>query len=103
MTCPVCGDKGVMRVRYHDDSPDAFGLCRCEVGLRLRSDKNAVGRSTGMPLWWVWAAEHQVNHAQVFNVEELLSDEELARIPAVSSAPQTQQLADTMRTKRPRL
>lgn len=103
MTCPLCGDKGVMRVRYHDGSPDAFGLCRCAIGLQMRSDRNAVGRHTGIPLWWIWAAQAKVDHSQVFHVEELLDDQELAGIPDTSAMPTTNNIADAMRTKRPRL
>lgn len=76
MTCPLCGDRGVIRVRYHDGSPDDFGICRCARGLELRAP------SHGYPLWWVWAARKRVAHERVFYVEELLEDDELTAIPA---------------------
>lgn len=102
MNCPVCGDKGVVRVRYRDDSPDEFGVCLCAVGVVLRNDKNA-GKRVGYPLWLPWAAREQVDLTRVLMVEQLLDDAELAQIPRAKE-PQAVSIAEAMNVnKRPRL
>lgn len=104
MSC--CNGKGVVRFRYHDGSPDEFGICLCQEGLELRDDHNA-GRHTGYPLWNIWAAERQIPFERVGPIEEFLDDQELAAmfpdyqpgVPAASS----NQIAEAMRTRSPRL
>jgi hypothetical protein len=102
MTCPICGDKGLVRIRYHSGDPDDFGVCRCETGQWYRDDRNAVGRPTGYPRWMIWAAQTQVPHERIALVEELLDDDELALIPTATERPSLS-IAEVMRTRRPRL
>jgi hypothetical protein len=89
MTCPICVDRGIVRVRYRDGSPDDFGVCRCVMGLRYREERD------GCAVWMLWAAREQVPHEQVFLVEELLEDDELARIP-VPAQRRVVSIADAM-------
>lgn len=100
--CPVCGDKGVCRVRYHDGAPDDYGVCRCAAGQALRDDRNA-GVHTGYPLWMAWAARRGINQEHVGMVEDLLGIEQLATIPPADPRPTGSSIADALRTKRPRL
>jgi len=100
-SCQVCGGTGIVRVRYHDGAPDAFGVCLCPAGRTMRNSKNA-GKQTGVPLWLVWAAREQVDPAQIVMVEELLDDDELARIPRTGTRPAAT-IAAAMQTRKPRL
>lgn len=100
MSCPICGDRGIVRIRYRDKSPDAYGLCLCEVGERWRHAENA-GRPTN-PAWHLWAARRGIPHDQVFPVEELLEEHELETIPRSAASPAAS-IADVMRTRRPKL
>jgi hypothetical protein len=103
VTCPVCGDKGLVRIRYEDGSPDDFGVCRCAVGQTMRNTRNG-GRETGYSLWEVWAAREQVDPKQICLVEDLLEPHELARIPAPTApAVATSGIRDAMQTRRPKL
>lgn len=102
MTCPICADKGVTRVGYHDGSPTDYGICLCGEGQRLRNDRNA-GRATGYPLWMVWAAQNQIPHERIAMVEDLLEDDALATIPRDDDALSPSTIADVMQTRKPRL
>jgi hypothetical protein len=102
MSCPICAGKGVTRVNYHDGSPTDYGICLCEAGQILRSDRNA-GRSTGYPLWMVWAAEREIPHERIAMVEDLLDEHELATIPREKTSASRRAIADVMISKRPRL
>jgi hypothetical protein len=103
MNCPVCGDRGVMRVRYQDGSLDDFGVCLCSAGMALRNDRNAVWKPLGYPLWHVWATREQVDLSRVLMVEQLLDEGELAQIPR-GWLPQPVSIAEAMNVnKRPRL
>lgn len=103
MNCPVCGDKGVVRVRYRDDSTDDFGVCLCGIGQGLRHDRNALGKALNYFLWHIWAAREQVELSRMFMVEELLTDDELAAIPRAEMPAKTS-IAEAMNVnKRPRL
>lgn len=77
MSCPSCGDKGVIRVRYHDGSPDDYAICLCAVGLRMRDDTNGW-KKTGYALWQVWAAREQIDPSRVWLLEELSTAQEIA-------------------------
>ena len=100
--CPVCGGAvGIVRVRYHDGAPDAFGVCFCPAGLQMRNTTNGATR-TAYPLWMLWAAREQVDPTQVAMVEELLTDAELATIPLPGTVPATS-IAAAMRTQKGKL
>jgi hypothetical protein len=77
MSCAPCGDKGIIRLRYHDGAEDEFGVCVCQASHWYRSDMNA-GKHTGIFGWQVWAAREQVDPWRVFFIEELLDDDEMA-------------------------
>lgn len=72
MTCRLCGDKGVLRIRYHDATPDDYGVCLCPRGLRLRASLDTLAAALGVPA------------AQLGVVEALLEADE---IPADLLAP----------------
>ena len=110
MSCPVCADRGIARIRYHSGDPDDFGVCLCAAGRPYRSERNGAGDLTPYGLWQVWAARAQVDPGRVFMIEELLDDAELAAIPraggaaAVIGTSSVTSITDAMRTtKRPRL
>lgn len=105
MTC--CGGKGVIRIRYRDGGPDAFGVCLCAAGLRLRDDRNA-GRHTGYPLWNVWAAQRGIDFDAVLMIEDLLDRVELigmfpAAAPMDPPALKPGAIAEAMRTHKAKL
>jgi hypothetical protein len=103
MTCPICHDKGIVRIRYENGAPDDFGVCRCQTGLTMRHARSAVGRPVAHALWEVWAAREQVDHARIAMVEDLLTDADLARIPALEPRSATSDIAAVMRTRKPKL
>ena len=100
MSCPICGDCGVVRVRYRDGSPDDFGICLCAAGARLRRLRR-VAQET--PLWQAWAARERVNPDAMAMVEELLDEAELARIPQAERGPVPSSIASAMQTHKARL
>lgn len=101
MSCPICGDRGVVRVRYRDGSPDDFGVCRCAAGERLRQLRRAAQVT---PLWQAWAARERVSPDAMVMAEDVLDEEELARIPRAESAPQaSSSIAAAMQTQKARL
>jgi hypothetical protein len=103
VNCPVCGDQGVLRVRYRDKSPDDFGVCLCAAGQALRVTKNAR-KDTDIPLWFLWAAQRGIPGARICRIEELLDRKELAAIPQGEAVDSVNAIADAMRTApRPRL
>lgn len=103
MNCQICGDRGVLRMRYRDGSPDDYGVCQCEPGQVLRNDRNA-DKATGYSLWMLWAAARGITYERVCLIEELLEDAELAKIPAAEGPSMVSRVADAVRTtKRPRL
>jgi hypothetical protein len=71
--CGLCGDKGIVRVRYESGEPDDFAVCRCAVGIRMRTTQNA-GRETGYALWEVWASREQVDPERIFLIEDVLPE-----------------------------
>lgn len=75
MSCSVCSDKGLVRLNWADADPD-FAVCLCEMGLRLRVNRNE-GRDVA-PLWHVWCAREQIDPSRVFLVEDVLTPAELA-------------------------
>lgn len=100
MSC--CNGSGVIRLRYHDGSPDEFGICLCATGQDMRSDLNG-GKRTGFPLWQVWAYQQQIDPARIGMVEEFLDELELRAMfpdwqPDPAAAPAAAQIADAMRT-----
>jgi hypothetical protein len=97
VTCPLCADRGLVRVRYHDGAVDDFGICLCLAGQRYRSDPNV-----GYPMWQLWAAREQVDLAHVWMVEDLLDEAELASVPRGQATTTAPTIAGVMRTKRPR-
>jgi hypothetical protein len=107
MNCQACEDRGLIRFRYHDGSPDEFGVCLCRAAAGLRS--NASGdKRTGVYGWHVWAAREQIDPALVFLIEELLDADETARMfpdflgeEAVSTS--DEDIAAAMRTHRTKL
>ena len=104
MSCPVCGDKGVVRIRFEDGSTDAFGVCRCEVGQRMRHQRNAIGKPCEVPLWHIWAAREQVPLDQIHMLEELVDERDLASIPVPDTLDTSAtDIAAAMRIKKPRL
>lgn len=104
MTCSRCGDKGLFRVRYHDQSPDDYGVCLCPAGQSLRIVTNTIGGRPGWAVWVVAAASRGIPLDRVSMAEELLEADELAVIPTAEPAsPQQHSIADAMRTRRPRL
>lgn len=76
MTCPCCGDLGMIRVPW-SDAPDDYAICLCSVGFDLRCETNA-GKAVGYALWQVWAARNQVQPSRIFLMEEVLTPAELA-------------------------
>lgn len=87
--CAVCGDKGLVRVKYHGGEPDEFALCLCASGMAWRNDQN-TGRQT-YPLWHVWAAREQVEHDRVGPIEDFYEPEEIAGMfPAPLPSPRTE-------------
>lgn len=103
MSCQACGDKGIIRLRYHDGSPDEFGVCVCQAARWYRSDMNA-GAHTGIFGWQVWAYREQVDPSRVFLIEELLDDDEMARTfpdwqPDAPIATSADDIAAAMRTR----
>lgn len=109
MNC--CNGKGVVRFRFHSGEPDEYGICLCPAGLELRNDVNAR-RHTGYPLWNIWAAQRGIDFDRVGMLEEFLDELELAALfpnyqheDSTAPAPNvsTDQIADAMRTRAPRL
>jgi len=81
--CPVCGDKGLVRVRFESGEPDRFGICLCEWGERLRVARN--GRHATNPLWQAVAAQRGIPLEAVVPLESLYDPEELAPLfPALA-------------------
>lgn len=103
MNCPLCGDHGIVRMKDHEGGEDEFAICLCAHGMAWRSDRNAVGNPSGYPKWLLWAAREQVNPALIVMVEDVADEADLARIPQPGSRPQTNAIADAMRTRRARL
>jgi hypothetical protein len=107
--CQQCGDKGVIRIRYEDGSPDDFAICVCHTGRWMRSTTNGVGRHSDVPNWQLWAAVNHVDPEHIGLAEEFLEPEEMAiRFPDLSTERQptssVDAIADAMRTQpRPRL
>lgn len=85
MACPVCADKGLVRISYRSGEPDEFALCLCAAGAAWRNDRNA-GRQT-FPLWHLWAAREEVEQERVGPIEEFYESDELARMFPHLSAP----------------
>ena len=84
MTCTVCGDKGILRLKYHGGEPDEFAICQCAAGQAWRCEQNGHRRT--YPLWHVWAAREQVEHERIGLIEEFFENSELARMfPQVSA------------------
>lgn len=83
MNCGVCLDKGIVRLNWAD-APDDYAVCLCEMGLRLRVNRNNDAQT--VPLWMVWCAREQVDPSRVFLVEDVLTPDEL-RERGLSSAP----------------
>jgi hypothetical protein len=76
MSCPACGEKGVLLVRYESGDPDEYAVCLCPVGQTMRTTRNA-GRETGFALWQVWAAREQVDPMRMFALEDIFTGDEL--------------------------
>jgi hypothetical protein len=76
VSCPVCADKGLVRLPWDDDAEPGIGVCLCAAGQALRVNRN-MGREV-LPLWRVWCAREQVDPARVYLLEDVLSAEELA-------------------------
>jgi hypothetical protein len=68
-------DRGIVRLNWAD-APDDFAVCLCEMGLRLRVDRNHTAASVA-PLWRVWCAREQVDPSRMFLIEEVLTPSEL--------------------------
>lgn len=93
MSCQYCGDKGIIRMKFHSGEQDQFALCLCAAGLAWRCDTNA-GRQTH-PLWHVWAAREQVAHDRIGLIEEWNDEAELrALFPFYRSEPDAAALPD---------
>jgi hypothetical protein len=71
--CSLCGDKGMVRVRYESGDTDDLAICRCPVGVRMRTTQNA-GRETGYALWEVWASREQIDPDRIFLIEDLMPE-----------------------------
>jgi hypothetical protein len=108
MNCPVCGDKGMIRVKYRDGAADDFAICLCAVGVRMRTDTN-TWKATGYTLWMVWAAKEQVDTDRIYYAEDILEPDVVARIPRTSAATSSSPadnlaaIAAAMQMRRPRL
>jgi len=76
MSCPSCGDKGIIRMPW-TDAEDDYAVCLCPAARWYRSDENA-GRKTGYFGWQVWAYRNQVSPERVWLMEEALTPAELA-------------------------
>lgn len=103
MNCQACADKGIIRLKYHNGTPDEFGICVCSAGRWYRSDVNA-GKHTGFFGWQVWAYREQVDPTRVFLVEELLDAAEMARMfpawqPEAPVGASTTHITEAMRTR----
>lgn len=85
MGCQVCGDKGLVRQKYHSGEPDEFALCLCAAGQAWRNETNA-GRQT-FPLWHMWAAREQVAHERIGPIEDFYEPAEIARMFPGLTAP----------------
>jgi hypothetical protein len=108
--CLQCNDKGVIRLRYEDGSPDDFAICLCEAARWFRSSQNGRGRHNDIPCWELWAAANGIDREHVALVEEFLEPDEIAaRFPwLVDTEPEptssVSAITDAMRTQpRPRL
>lgn len=106
MTCRHCADKGIIRVRYQGGDVDDFALCLCDAGQAWRNERNAY-RDT-YPLWHVWAARNQVEHARIGPIEEWHDASELrAMFPGymggVQAAADDDVLLAAARTRRGKL
>lgn len=101
MTCQACADRGIIRLRYRDESPDEFAVCACDAGQRLRTDRNTS--HTVLPLWRIWCAREGITEERVVMVEDVLDDEQLAAISTARPTIDRSSIADAMQTRRPRL
>jgi hypothetical protein len=77
VSCPVCADKGLVRLPWDDDAEPGIGVCFCSAAAWYRSNKNA-GKTVSVYGWQVWCAREQVDPARVYLLEDVLSAEELA-------------------------
>jgi hypothetical protein len=75
MDCVICRDKGLVRLNWAG-APEDFAVCLCEIGLRLRVDRNHTATSVA-PLWRVWAAREHVDPDRIFMLEDVLTPVEL--------------------------
>lgn len=86
LDCPVCLDRGIVRVNWAD-APDDYAICICGTGLELRVDRNS--KAGVYPLWHLWCAREGVSQDRVFLLEDVLTPEEIAArsIPADDPEP----------------
>jgi hypothetical protein len=104
MNCGMCGDKGIVRVRYESGESDDFGVCVCTVGRALLVTHNAW-TEPGIALWEVWACREQVPVEQMFDLADLLPAQKLpgaASLNAISRGSRESRLLNASR-KKPRL
>lgn len=71
--CPLCGNKGVIRIRYQTSDDCDYGICLCAKGLPLRKNMEALAAKLGI------FAE------SIGYVEQLLDAEDFP--PGMASAP----------------
>ena len=92
LDCPVCADRGIVRVNWEDAPPD-FAICVCGTGLSLRVDRNYTHVTA--PLWHLWCAREGISQERVFLLEDVLTPDELTArgIPAAEPSDETRETA----------
>lgn len=73
MTCPTCGDRGLVKVNWKD-APEDYAVCLCPTGELLR----AMSTRGQLAAWHVAAARMGIDSARVVMLEDVCTPEELA-------------------------
>jgi len=112
MNCQICQDKGFVKF-LDDENIRRVGVCLCVEGQKYRSDRNA-GKSTGFPLWNVWAARLGIPFDRIRPIETFADHDGclgvnadgrevfLSEIPVLSQ-PELAAVAHAMQTRRTKL
>lgn len=74
MTCPTCGDRGLVKVNWNDATED-YAVCLCPTGELLRAEPT----SGQVPAWRALAGRMNIDPARVVMLEDVCTPEELAQ------------------------